>query len=105
MCYIFFNGQEQPEEFHESLKQIPMRWRSSLSSIMTTMASNGALDDNGGAQSGNGGEGGMDVAVAGEGRSGKVLFYLTQYLDAGIPEPLPSAFCFLFLAVFVLVRP
>lgn len=33
--------QEQPEEFHESLRQIPMRWRSSLSSIMTSMASNG----------------------------------------------------------------
>lgn len=40
--------QEQPEEFHESLRQIPMRWRSSLSSIMTSMASNGGIDEQGG---------------------------------------------------------
>lgn len=49
--------QEQPEEFHESLRQIPMRWRSSLSSIMTSMASNGGFDEQG-AANGGGGEGG-----------------------------------------------
>ncbi|CAM9516265.1 unnamed protein product, partial [Discosporangium mesarthrocarpum] len=32
--------EEQPAEFQESLRQIPMRWRSSLSSIMNSMASN-----------------------------------------------------------------
>ncbi|CAM9440640.1 unnamed protein product, partial [Laminaria digitata] len=60
--------EEQPEEFHESLRQIPMRWRSSLSSIMTSMASNGGFDEqgaaNGGGEGGTGtGGGGVDMDV------------------------------------------
>lgn len=75
--------QEQPEEFHESLRQIPMRWRSSLSSIMTSMASNqggsdddqknGACSNGGQSGSGDGGRGGggdMDV-TSGEGTGGE----------------------------------
>ena len=63
--------QEQPEEFHESLRQIPMRWRSSLSSIMTSMASNGGFDEQGlanGGGEGGGGSGTVDMDVAGDGK-------------------------------------
>lgn len=67
--------QDRPEEFHESLKQIPMRWRSSLSSIMNSIASNGAFEDNGG-QGNSTGEGGVnvDVELAGGGKVCPCLF-------------------------------
>lgn len=64
--------QEQPEEFHESLRQIPMRWRSSLSSIMTSMASNGGFDEQGAANDEGGtgsGSGAVDMDV-GDGKTG-----------------------------------
>lgn len=62
---VVFAKQEQPEEFHESLRQIPMRWRSSLSSIMTSMASNGGGDEVGGGQGG-GAADGMGVGSDGK---------------------------------------
>lgn len=47
-----------------------MRWRSSLSCIMT-MASNGGLDEHGGSNGGVGGSGGtVGMDVAGEGGTG-----------------------------------
>lgn len=67
--FFFFRLQERPEEFHESLRQIPMRWRSSLSCIMTSMASGGGLDEHGGA-TGGGGNGGTVGMNAGGGGGG-----------------------------------
>lgn len=65
---ILSKMQDRPEEFHESLKQIPMRWRSSLSSIMNSIASNGAFDDSGGQGNGAGDGGNVDMEVTGGGK-------------------------------------
>lgn len=44
----FRHLQDEPEEFHETLRQIPMRWRSSLSGIMSSMESIGPIAPGGG---------------------------------------------------------
>jgi len=69
---VNWSFQERPEEFHERLRQIPMRWRSSLSSLMASMASGGSLDEHGrGAGSRAVGCGGTaDMDIAGDRRPG-----------------------------------
>jgi len=71
---VNWSFQERPEEFHERLRQIPMRWRSSLSSLMASMASGGSLDEHGrGAGSRSvrcGGTADMDIAGDGAGGGG-----------------------------------
>ncbi|CAM9384517.1 unnamed protein product [Choristocarpus tenellus] len=90
--------EEQPLEFQESLRQIPMRWRSGLSNIMNSMASNVSLSGEGrsagggdeagggsqaaseslGLQEGSGGGMGPRPEDGGRGAKGKVKGRLEQ---------------------------